>query len=125
MPRGNVNNLKTPTTEEARSRGRMGGIASGRARKEKKEIQNALQRRLAGVYEIGKDGSPLKLDGYEAIAEAMIIQAVNGNVKAATFIRDTIGEKPIDEIRATMGNENLLAMQEYLEKVKNGKLKKS
>lgn len=125
MPRGNVNNLKTPSSEEARSRGRLGGIASGRARKEKKEIQNALQRRLAGVYEIGKDGSQLKLDGYEAIAEAMIIQAVNGNVKAATFIRDTIGEKPIDEIRATMGNENLLAMQEYLEKVKNGKLKKS
>ena len=33
---------------------------------------------------------------YEAIALAQIKQAINGDTKAATFVRDSAGDKPID-----------------------------
>jgi len=38
----NEKNLKTPSTSEARERGKKGGKASGKARREKKTIQNIL-----------------------------------------------------------------------------------
>ena len=38
----NEKNLRTPTTNEAREIGRKGGIASGKARREKKTIQKIL-----------------------------------------------------------------------------------
>lgn len=108
------------TPQERSERAHKAGVASGKSRQEKKRIQEALKKALAGFYDV-EEG---KVTGYNAVAISMIRQAINGNVKAATFVRDTIGEKPVEEIKATMGNENLLAMQEYLRDVKNGKLKK-
>lgn len=92
MPRGNINNLKTPSTEEARERGKKGGKKSGQVRREKRKLQDALQKKLSGKFIIEDEQE--KIGGYEAIANAMIKEAIGGNVKAATFIRDTIGEKP-------------------------------
>lgn len=38
------------------------------------------------------------LENYtDAIAIAMITQAADGNVEAAKFVRDTLGEKPVEE----------------------------
>lgn len=42
----NKQNLRTPTTEEARRIGRKGGIASGKARKEKKLLAEVLREVL-------------------------------------------------------------------------------
>lgn len=99
MPRGNIDNLKPPSTDEARNRGQKGGIASGQSRRERKLIQEALQRALSGNYGIVDDnGKNKKVVGYDALALSMIQQAIGGNVKAATFIRDTIGEKPTETV---------------------------
>ena len=101
MARGNIDNLvqnQERTPEQRRESAKNAGIASGNARREKREIQKALQRRLNGKYEIGEEDNKVKLGGYDAIAEAMIVRAVNGDVKAATFIRDTIGEKPVETV---------------------------
>lgn len=72
--------------EELREMGRKGGIASGKARREKKLFKEAIEKQL---------GTNL-----HSMVEAMIKQAQNGNVQAITFLRDTIGEKPTDKIEA-------------------------
>lgn len=43
----NEQNLKIPTSDEARELGRRGGIASGEARREKKRIADALRAVLS------------------------------------------------------------------------------
>lgn len=81
----NEQNLKKiKTTEEAREKGRNGGIKSGEAKREKKLFKEAIEKKL------GKS--------IDEIINAMIIKASCGDVSATTFLRDTIGEKPTDKI---------------------------
>ena len=87
----NSENLKTPSTEEARARGRKGGIASGKARAEKKRLKEAVESILSMRYdsETGK-----KLTGYEMVALALFNKAKTGDDPAFNSIRDLTGEKP-------------------------------
>lgn len=85
MGRGRVENLRTPSTEEARKIGRKGGLQSGISRMAKKTFEQEILDQLA-------DGKELS-----AIVKGMIKQAKKGNVQAATFLRDTAGEKPVDK----------------------------
>lgn len=94
----NMDNLRALSTSEAREIGSKGGKASAKSRREKKHLQEALQKLLKGKYEIGNDKNKKTLGGYDAVAQSMIVEAISGNVKAATFIRDTIGEKPVDVV---------------------------
>lgn len=84
----NEQNLKpVRTKEEARERGRKGGIASGKARRERK----TLKEELLALLQSG--------DTQKNISLAMIQQALNGNTKAFEVIRDTVGEKPVDALK--------------------------
>ena len=47
MPRGNIDNLRAPTTEEARKIGAKGGKASGEARRKQKNLREAIGSLLA------------------------------------------------------------------------------
>ena len=54
---------------------------------------------MSGTYEVGeKDEEKQTVGGYEAIAISMVKSAISGDVKAATFVRDTIGEKPKETV---------------------------
>ena len=86
----NSGNLKTPTPEQARERGRKGGIASGKARREKKAFREAFSELLEATHEHQGD----KGTGLELIAGAIFKQALEGDIKAASFIRDTTEGKP-------------------------------
>lgn len=101
MGRGNKNNLKVPTSEEARINGAKGGIASGQARRDRKLIQEALKKALEGNYDVDNKN----IGGYDALAISMIKQAINGSVKAFVAIRDSIGEKPKETVE--FENDNL------------------
>lgn len=70
--------------EEAKKRGQKGGIKSGEVRRARK----TLKEDLLFLLEQG--------DTQEKISVAMIKQALKGNVKAFAMIRDTIGEKPVE-----------------------------
>ena len=48
------------------------------------------------MYEI-ENGSK-KVTGYNAVAAALIKQALGGNVKAIVALRDSIGEKPKETV---------------------------
>lgn len=82
----NTQNLKVPTSEEAREIGKKGGIASGKARAERKALKEELLLLLS-------EG-----DTQKKISLSLIQQALDGNTKAFEIIRDTIGEKPREEI---------------------------
>lgn len=98
-------NLKPVRThEEAVERGRKGGIASGEARERKKNMKEAtrLLLRMPVVYRSVKDGmKQLGIDSEEmtnqmAIIVSMYKEAMSGNVKAAEFLRATLGDEDHD-----------------------------
>lgn len=78
------------TEEEQREIARMGGIASGKARKEKKMLKDLLEEALSKGTETDNE--------YINITLALIRQANEGNVKAYEVIRDTLGQKPVDKV---------------------------
>ena len=104
MPRGNPNNLvqnKNQTPDERQKNAQKAGIVSGEKRREKRQLQNSLQRLLSGKYELKDDkgeNTGERMVGYDAIAKSMKREAHDGNVKAFVAIRDTIGEKPKESI---------------------------
>ena len=116
------------TTEEARERGRKGGINSGKRKKEKrklKEIAEMLLDMKAPDDIIGKfeqlypDLDAKKMTNRLAIVQRLILNALAGDNKAFELLRDQIGEKPKEEIINT--NQNIDITDE---KVINAVLKK-
>ena len=85
-------NLRTPTTEQARERGKKGGIASAKARAEKKQLKELLELALSQPSNI-VDGE----DNYTAITAALVNKAIQGDTKAYEVIRDTLGQKPTEQ----------------------------
>lgn len=83
----NEKNLKPiRSVSEAREKGKNGGIASGKARRKRK----TLKEELIALLETG--------DNQVKLSVALLTSALDGNVKAFEVIRDTIGEKPKEEI---------------------------
>lgn len=80
---------------EARERGKKGGIASGKARAEKRDLRKALELLLEREY-TDKNGN--KLSGTEAITAKLFEQAKKGNIRAFETLRDTIGQKPVERV---------------------------
>lgn len=74
------------TPEERRLNGRKGGIASGIARNERK----TLKEQLLILLENG--------DTQKEVSLALISKALTGDTKAFEVIRDTIGEKPKEQV---------------------------
>ena len=91
----NKQNLKTPTSKEARERGKKGGQASGEARRRKRDIKMALEALLEKDY---KTADGITLSGAEAIATKQMEKALRGDTKAFEVIRDSSGQKPIEKI---------------------------
>ena len=77
--------------DEAKERGKKGGIASGKARRKKKTIRETLEMMLAGKLPGGETRQ-------EAIVFALMGKALSGDVRAFEVIRDSIGEKPSDKV---------------------------
>lgn len=82
----NNQNLKTPTSEQAREYGRKGGLKKAENEKKRKTLREELLALLeTNQYQ-------------EKISLSLIKQAVDGNTKAFEVIRDSIGEKPSDKL---------------------------
>lgn len=108
----NAENLKgkgldSRTASEQREIARKGGQASGAARRLKK-MRRVVGEILADMPVEDREfqrimerlGIPEEERTYRmAVVVAMLIQALKGNVNAACFIRDTIGESPGDNLR--------------------------
>lgn len=92
----NEQNLKPIRNEsEARAMGKKGGVASGKARRRKKDLRQALEELLDRKY-TDKNGN--KLTGTEAITAKLFEQAMKGNIKAFETIRSTVGQDPVQKV---------------------------
>lgn len=100
---GGEGNLKpVRTEEEAREKGRRGGIKSGEARRRKRDMKKAAQLLMGLDISSPKLQEQVKSFGVAdedvnnqmAVLVSMFLQATKGNVRAAEFIRDTMGENP-------------------------------
>lgn len=97
------------TKEEAKKRGRAGGIASGKARREKKLMRETLDILLSMPLKNGKYADVESIRNFaalkgkninvqEAILIAQVQKAMKGDTKAAEYVRDTIGQKPVENV---------------------------
>lgn len=100
--------------------GRKGGIASGKAKRERKAMKDTLGALLAmplkndAVTDIEDIQSLAALNGknitvQEAIMLGQIKKAVKGDTKAAEYIRDTSGNKLKDALELSGGVNNPFA----------------
>lgn len=121
-----IENLKTPTTAEARQRGSMGGIASGKARRERKAMKETLETLLSMPLKNGQEADLDEIQSLaatkgknisvqEAIMLAQIQKAMKGDTKAAEYVRDTIGQKPDNKMNIDMKLPVFLGGEDELE----------
>lgn len=105
-----IGNLRTPTTELAREIGAKGGRAAAKTKQRRKTLKEAYLSIADKPYKpigelakmiVAKHGT-VTVD--EAIMLAQVAKAANGDTAAATYVRDTIGERPTDkqEVAVTM-----------------------
>jgi hypothetical protein len=83
MKRGNPDNLKARSPEEARALGKKGGIASGLARKEKKLLSTLYADSLARGF--GLEASGLTL---EQVVSAILARCDSSSVSMLKEIRE-------------------------------------
>lgn len=93
--------------EEAVKNGRKGGIESGK----KRRLQGAFERALDAAASSAEFREifdrfavlPEEKNYASAIACALVAKAASGNLAAIALLRDTIGEKPKEEIDLSGG----------------------
>ncbi len=108
---GNEKNLKRLTSEEARKNGSKGGKKSVESRRRKKLLKELLEEALEKETRTGN----MAID----ITNALVRKAKKGNVKAYEVIRDTLGQKPVENV-----NFNNPSATKVLESI-NKQLKKN
>lgn len=110
--RGNPNPLKKfsdMTPEERSELGRKGGVKSGETKRRKKAMKDILGVLLDMPIKPGKAADMEAIKNFAAlkgknitVSEAILIaqlqRALQGNVQSAEFIRDTSGQKPVEDI---------------------------
>ena len=111
------NNERTPN--ERREIAKKAGKASGVSRRKSKSIREALKALLSGKIEHKGE----LMVGNDDIALSMFDKALNGDVQAFKEIRDTVCEKPVERVEASVKNESQELLKEYLEQAKGGKLR--
>ena len=116
------------TEEQRREMARTAGRASGAARARKKLMKDRLMELLALPMKKGRLSRNLaSLEEFkdanvtveERIILAMATKAAKGDVKAAEFIRDTIGEAPVQEMRVEQSAASQMT-EDQLMKIANG-----
>ena len=103
---GEDNLIPVRSEDEAREKGRKGGIASGEARRRKKTMREALEQLLyhGKIPETTK--SMMRAEGIDdeemthqmVITRSLIAKAESGDVQAYNAICQMIGEKPADNL---------------------------
>ena len=119
MPVDRRENLKPITTvEEAREKGRRGGIASGKARKEQKFFASIYAEMLADKYDVTIDRKKVQIDGKKFVkviardvllrrdsaSVAMLKEMADRNDKQEPEITDNELTVIIDDQEAQGGN---------------------
>ena len=77
--------------KEASELGKKGGVASGKARREKANFKKLIEIALNEDYKGGMSNA-------EAMVVSMIQKALEGDTKAFEVLRETAGQKPVQVV---------------------------
>ena len=128
----NLVSLADRTTNEKREIATKGGIASGVARRRKRDMKDAIDLLLSNPCNLeSKDGDSIKklakklgikeedMDNQMAMIISMFRISLSGgknSVSAATFLRDTVGEKPVEKVEMNASVDKVAKeVDEYVE----------
>ena len=106
------------TAEERQQNAAKAGRASGQARRNRKRMRDTFDEWLkAGVTAeallavMEQAGVPKDEQTYQtAITIASLNKAASGDIEAARFVRDTVGEKPTDAFRMSITDKPIKAL---------------
>ena len=107
--------------EEAIERGRKGGIRSGEVRRRKRDMKSAAKLILEMPVEMDSVKKGMKNLGFDeedltnqmAVMVSIWKKAMEGDVRAAEFLRDTSGQKPVDKVMVTEDDSSVEEMEKY------------
>ena len=101
------------TPEQRAENGRKGGLAKREATRKRKEMRETLDILLNMPMKKGKiytaedikcfadlKGKNITID--QAMMVCLIQKALKGDINAIAMVRDTIGEKPVEKVEATV-----------------------
>jgi hypothetical protein len=94
------------TGEEQVETARQGGIASGEARRQKRDLRRALEILLEKTVSKDKDGK--EISGAEAMALKQFEKALKGDTRAFEVIRDTAGQKPVEKVEMATIDQSVI-----------------
>lgn len=124
MPRKQNENLKKgkatrfKTGEEQVKTARKGGIASGKARREKADLRKQIQLFFESEATTDKNGNPLT--GAELMVKVAVKEMTKGNPKYWELLRDTGGFKPVDKVQlAEVDPEVMNEVNKLVEEAEN------
>lgn len=112
----NEQNLKVPSSEEARELGKKGGIASGKARRRKADLKRAFNTILKADVANENISKQLEALGFEAtnemaLAMVMMQKAMKGNVKAFEQIARLVAIDTKDSLDRKEQRERIVSIQ--------------
>lgn len=130
MPRKKEDNFKGKgkatqfqSGQKAVNAGRKGGIASGKARREKADLKKQIQIFLESEATTDKNGNPLT--GAELMVKVAVKEMTKGSPKFWELLRDTAGFKPVDKVVMAEVDQDIIdeveAMVLGTEKKRNAK----
>lgn len=97
----NEQNLRPFTSDQSREAAKRNGSKGGKKTAANKKARKTFREGLLMVLNekyTDKDGNTSEGTTQEAIIAGIIRRAMNGDAKAFELIRDTIGEKPAQEV---------------------------
>ena len=112
----NEQNLRVPSSDEARELGRKGGIASGKARRRKADLKRAFNTILKADVANKNISKQLEALGFEAtnemaLAMVMMQKAMKGNVKAFEQIARLVAIDTKDSLDRKEQRERIVSIQ--------------
>ena len=104
-----ANEFAKMTPEQRREYGRKGGLKKGENYKRRKELKETLNILLDMPLKTGRTTTVEKVQAFanlkgknitvdQAMMVCLIQKALKGDLNAIAMVRDTIGEKPSDEV---------------------------
>ena len=109
MPRGNPENMRPPQTkDEAKKRGKNGGVASGAARRKLRDEKDQLKalmnlvpdlqkqkpQTIAALSTMGIDVKGDEINNDTLLTAILYSQALKGDMKAIEYIDKRLGRNP-------------------------------
>ena len=112
----NEQNLRPSEYKLSQEEAKKGGIASGEARRKKRDLRNALEMLLESQVNVvdKQSGEVIQMTGTQAVTRKLFEQAMKGNVKAFKTIRETVGQDPVQKIEVSQTDPDVVAEVERM-----------